>query len=233
MVEKFFYDTKAGRWLMLLGIGFFAMPTHVESDPRIAKFANYVIPPIAAAWLFAPAFATFGEAILTAAAVGETMSKQGYHHFLKEVYTCNYIVSFVISLILIYAISTIRWIDHRLWVLIFRAFDLPTRAIVLRYFILTTSYPALIMAVLFFVVAMLLPAFVQQNGAPIFNFMGEHPGLTLGAMAAVGLLGNLKERVDVLRDRQMYGSPWAGVVKRMVTTAALLGAMYALPRLLL
>ena len=233
LAEKLLYETRAGRTLLLLGAGTFALPEQVENDPRIARFANYAIPPLLAAGLFGPAFATFGDAMLSVASVGRELSHEDYRRLLNNIFKFNGAAGFAISLAAIYLIASIRWTDHRLWVRIFQGFGLPARPTTLRFFLLTTSYITAISAGFLAVIALLIPVAVERNGEAITEFLKAHPALVLGVGGLFALVSTIRERIDRLRDRQMYGPPWARTVKGVVTTAVFMGVALLLPRLVL
>lgn len=231
LADWLIYETRAGRILILLGAGALALPARVENDSRIARFANYTAPPVLAASLFGPAFATFGNAMFKTASFAPNSAHDIYLSLLNLI---NGWAGLVISLVAIYVVASLRWADHWLWIRIFRMAGLVSiRQTTLRFFLLTTSYSTAISAGFLVCIALLIPVAAERNGELIAEFMRAHPALVLGAGGFFALVSTIRERIERLRDREMYGPPWAPVIKGMVNLAICMGAGLLLPRFIL
>lgn len=223
LIDKLLYETKAGRTLILLLAGTFALPDQIETDPRITKFANYATPPLLAAGLFGPALATFIDAVMTVISADWALPPEQYRSHLNTIYKISGLAGLAFSCSAIYSIAVFRWAEHRLWVRIFQTLNHPTRRTSLRYFLLTTSFSAATTGGFLFVAALALPLAVGGNGWIVIDFFKTHPLLTFSMAGLVALSGLIKERINQLREQQIYGTAWARTLRSTVNAAALVG----------
>lgn len=227
-VRKWLLTAKQGQWL-LLALSGFATPEGVRAPSLISRFANYWTPPLVAAGFFALAFAAFGKSLMSVIPAPEAIDPKQYYEFMSNLEKANVAVGFALSFAFVYGFSVVRWAYHRIWVRIFCKFGLPARPALLRFFILKTSNSTFIFGLFCFCLSLLFPSFARGELTLPKEFLAEHPTLTFFAMLVAGGISEAKRRVDAISDRQMYGPPWAALIKGLVTIGLLLAAMYALP----